>query len=104
MKIRIVLISVLLSFVFCSAFGQKSVTFEADAAYESGEYYSAIDLYKVAYNKTNDNSTKAEIIYKTGECYRKIGDTYQCEVWYKKAVKIKITMNYNLNRKMKRHY
>ncbi|OFY73558.1 MAG: hypothetical protein A2265_00665, partial [Bacteroidetes bacterium RIFOXYA12_FULL_33_9] len=51
----------------------------------------AINLYKQAYLKVKENSKKAEVIYKTGLCYRKINDAPQAEVWFKKAVKVKYT-------------
>jgi len=59
---------------------------KAEAAYEAGEYFKAIDLYKDAYNKVSDKDKKTEIIFMIGECYRITGDPKQAEMWYKKAV------------------
>jgi len=59
---------------------------KAEAAYNAGEYFKAIDLYKDAYNKVNDKDKKTEIIFMIGECYRITGDSHQAEMWYKKAV------------------
>jgi tetratricopeptide (TPR) repeat protein len=66
--------------------GQSKRLERADAAFETGEYFLAIDLYKDAYNAVNDRNIRSEIIFKTAECYRKINDSRQAEVWYKKAI------------------
>jgi peptidoglycan-associated lipoprotein len=58
----------------------------ANAAYEAGEYYEAIDLFKKAYGKISDKDKQAEIVYKIGECYRIIGEPRQATLWYKKAL------------------
>lgn len=90
MKITHFLISTLFLIAFSiSVFAQSAATREADDAYNAGEYYTAIDLYKVAYNKSKDNAVKAEIIFKTGLCYKNINESSQAEVWFKKAVKVK---------------
>jgi peptidoglycan-associated lipoprotein len=58
----------------------------ADAAYEAGEYFEAIDLFKKAYGKVSDKEKQAEIVYKIGECYRIIGEPRQATLWYRKAL------------------
>lgn len=65
---------------------KKQKDHRAEAAYEAGEYYKAIDLYKDAYNKISDKDKKTEIIFMIGECYRITGDPKQAEMWYRKAV------------------
>ena len=91
MKVTKFIFSILiLSFISVNiALSQSSATKEADDAYNSGEYYGAIDLYKVAYNKAKSDAVKAEIIFKTALCYRHTNDALQAEVWFKKAVKVK---------------
>ncbi|MEX0982091.1 MAG: OmpA family protein [Bacteroidales bacterium] len=58
----------------------------ANAAYEAGEYYEAIDLFKKAYGKVSDKEKQAEIIYKIGDCYRIVGEPRQATLWYRKAL------------------
>ncbi|MGW8317008.1 MAG: PorE family type IX secretion system protein, partial [Bacteroidales bacterium] len=59
----------------------------AQAAFEAGEYFEAIDLYKNAYNKVNDNDRKTAILFRVGECYRILGDARSAELWYRKAIR-----------------
>lgn len=65
----------------------------ANLAYEAQEYYKAITLLKKAYSKEKDKANKAEIIYKTAECYRFVNDSKQAETWYRKALKLKYPEN-----------
>ncbi len=58
----------------------------AQAAFDAGEYYTAIDLYKDAYNKV-DKEQKTAIFFKVGECYRIIGDARSATLWYSKAIR-----------------
>jgi len=60
---------------------------KANATFEAGEYYHAIDLYKNAFNRVGDSDQKAEIYFKIGECYRIIGESRQSELWYNKAIR-----------------
>ena len=81
-----------LTFIMISGLmAQKDVTSKADNAFESGKYFEAIDLYKYAFAKARDKEQKAEIIFKTAECYRMVQDNNQSEVWYQKAIKKKYT-------------
>ncbi len=66
---------------------QGKLAEEADAAYGSGFYFNAIELYKKAYTVEKKASTKAELIFKVAESYRMLGDMAQAEVWYDKANK-----------------
>jgi peptidoglycan-associated lipoprotein len=58
----------------------------AQAAFDAGEYYTAIDLYKDAYNKV-DKDQKIAIFFKVGECYRITGDARSASLWYSKAIR-----------------
>lgn len=91
MNIRILISVLFLSFISTFSLAQKDPVAEADQAFNAGEYFEAINLYKQAYMKVKENSKKAEVIYKTGLCYKKINDAPQAEVWFKKAVKVKYT-------------
>jgi len=58
----------------------------ANAAYEAGEYYKAIDLFKRAYSKVSDRERQAEIVFRIAECYRITGEPRQAALWYRKAL------------------
>ncbi|MEN8230403.1 MAG: OmpA family protein [Bacteroidota bacterium] len=66
---------------------KKQKDARAQAVFEAGEYFEAIDLYKNAYNKVSDKEQKTAILFKIGECYRILGDARSAELWYKKAVR-----------------
>ncbi len=70
-----------------NANAQKNYSEDARKAFESGEYFNSIELYKKAYTKAKKKDEKAKIIFQTAECYRKIGDNKQAEAWYTKAIK-----------------
>jgi peptidoglycan-associated lipoprotein len=65
----------------------------ANKSFEAQEYYKAITLLKKAYSKEKEKANKAEIIFKTAECYRFVNDSKQAETWYRKALKIKYPEN-----------
>ncbi len=65
---------------------KKQKDSRAQAAFDAGEYFTAIDLYKDAYNKV-DKGQKTAIFFKIGECYRILGDSRSAVLWYKKAVR-----------------
>ena len=77
-------------FVSTAIFAQRGPTYMADKAYESGDYYDAINLYKKAYTKEKNKAKKADVIFHVAECYRHTNDYKNQEVWYGKAVKAKI--------------
>lgn len=80
---HVVLIFILIS---VNSFAQKDATEKADKAFETGRYYEAIDEYKYAYAKTRDKEEKNRILFMTAECYRKLQDSRQAEIWYRKAI------------------
>jgi len=65
---------------------KKDKDYKANAAFNAGGYYEAIDLYKNAYNKIRDRNKKNEIVFKIAECYRIIGESKKAEVWYRKVI------------------
>ena len=69
-----------------SAVAQKNFYKEAEKKYTSFEYFAAIDLYKASYKKA-PKKLKPECLWKTAECYRKINDIKQAEIYYQKAIK-----------------
>ncbi len=76
-------------FLFASTllFAQRGPTFQADQAFEKGDYYDAATLYKKAFTKEKNKVKRAEIIYKVAESYRLTNDYKNQEVWYAKAIK-----------------
>ncbi|HEM49298.1 MAG TPA: hypothetical protein ENO27_03710, partial [Caldithrix sp.] len=68
---------------------QKKRAERAYEAFNAGEYFEAIDLFKDTYSKTNksDRTTRTEIVYMIAECYRLVNDPKNAETWYKLAVR-----------------
>lgn len=66
---------------------KKQKDSRAQAAFDAGEYFEAIDLYKNAVNKVSDRTQKTAILFRIGECYRILGDARSAELWYRKAVR-----------------
>ena len=81
----VMMVSVLISAPVEGQKKQKDA--RAQAAFEAGEYYEAIDLYKNAYNKVSDNAQKTAVLFRIGECYRILGEARSAELWYRKAVR-----------------
>ncbi|NNC94494.1 MAG: OmpA family protein [Chitinophagales bacterium] len=65
---------------------KKSKTFKADTYYEQADYQSALKLYKKCYAKAKKPELKAEVAYKAAQCYSKIRNSVEAEIWYKKAI------------------
>ncbi|UCG26851.1 MAG: OmpA family protein [Bacteroidales bacterium] len=65
---------------------QKKRTLKADEAYNAGEFFEAIDLYKDAYSVIQDKQEKSRVVFQIAECYRKTNDSKRAELWYKKAL------------------
>jgi peptidoglycan-associated lipoprotein len=86
-KILCVLTAVLLISAHASA--QSSKTRKADEAYNNWQWSEAIELYKKALTKIDNKALKAEVLFKTAECYRNINDLKNAESNYAKAIKSK---------------
>ncbi len=69
---------------FTTAFSQK-VLKKADAYFELGQYYSAINSYKQAYAPAS-KAQKPAILYKTGYASQEINDYKGAETYYQKAI------------------
>ena len=72
---------------FINADAQHARTVDADLAFSKGDYYDAIDMYKKAYSKENNKEARAEIVFKTAECYRMVNDAKNQADWYDRAIK-----------------
>ena len=89
MKIKhSVLVGLMLLFV-SQAFAQRNYTKQAYKLYNNGLYVEAIEALKEAAGKESAKPKKAELIFKTAECYRMINDLKNAENWYKKAIAAK---------------
>lgn len=86
MKFRLLLTAGLL-LAASLTFAQRGPTYQADLAYDKGDYYDAATLYKKAFTKEKNKVKRAEIIYKVAESYRLTNDYKNQEVWYAKAIK-----------------
>jgi peptidoglycan-associated lipoprotein len=86
MNLKFILLSSLVFLQFSIVSAQRDRATRARAAFDAGEYAQAIDLYKSAYNTMNDREAKAEAIFKIAECYRRINNPVQAELWYTKAI------------------
>ncbi len=86
MNFRLLLTACLL-FAASLTFAQRGPTYQADLAFDKGDYYDAASLYKKAFTKEKNKVKRAEIIYKVAESYRLTNDYKNQEVWYAKSIK-----------------
>lgn len=71
-------------------FAQNKKTLAADAAFNSYQYTTAIDIYKKAYSKVKSNrAEKARIAFRMAECYRLTNKSKRAEAGYKRAIRMK---------------
>jgi tetratricopeptide (TPR) repeat protein len=95
MKFKILTIVLILSFGnIKTLYSQKNYSAKADIAFNAGQYFKAIDLYKYSYAKAKNKDEKAEVVFKTALCYRLINDTKHSETWFKKAIKPVLEYNF----------
>jgi peptidoglycan-associated lipoprotein len=87
MKSGLIVILLLFIIPFQESLAQKKKVERAYDFFNSGEYFQAIDHFKDAYSKTKDKAIKADMVYMVAECYRRINDPRNAEIWYKKAVR-----------------
>lgn len=80
------LIVILLVSIALDGSAQRKRTEKADEAYNAGEFYEAIDLYKDAYSVIQDKDERNRVVFMIAECYRKTNDPRRAELWYKKAI------------------
>lgn len=85
-KNRTVYIIFLILMLSAAGYAQKKKTIKADEAFNAGEYFEAVDLYKDAYSAIQDKVEKARVVFQIAESYRMINDPKKAELWYKKAI------------------
>ncbi len=87
MKIFKYLIVIALAGVYITpASAQNKKATKAYATFDAGEYYTAIDQFKDAYQKTTDKKEKLHMAFFIAECYRKTDNSSQAALWYGKVV------------------
>jgi len=82
---------ILLLFLAClvalpGLYCQKRKVEKADEAFNAGECFDAVDLYKDAYSRVHDRTEKTRIAFQIAECYYKMNESGFAKTWYKKAV------------------
>ncbi|MDX9883972.1 MAG: OmpA family protein [Prolixibacteraceae bacterium] len=85
MKFRIAFVFFLLV-VFSSCTTGRLLT-EADRAFERGEYYAALEKYKLVSPKEKDTRKKAQLTLRMAEAYMAQGSYLQAAIWYKNAIR-----------------
>ncbi len=85
----IILISAFILLNITGINAQKRHLRKAEAAFKTGEYFKASELYEKAYEKMSNKTAKAEVAFKIGECYRNIDKMRNAKRWYRIAVKRK---------------
>ena len=85
---KITITTLILCFVLASlnVSAQKDAYTRAEAAFQTGQYFKAIDLYKYAFGKVKDKKQKSEVIFQVALCYKLTGNMSQAIVWFKKAI------------------
>lgn len=80
------LLMALAATVLITANAQNKKASKAYATFDAGEYYTAIDQFKDAYQKTTDKKEKLHIAYYIAESFRKTDNSAQAALWYGKVV------------------
>ena len=92
-RFRFIITLLAAAIIMPAAFSQskRDKDYKANLTFDAGEYADAVDLYKTAYNKVKEKSRKNEIVFKIAECYRLTRDPRKAEVWYKKAIRSRLS-------------
>ncbi len=81
---RIIVVIIMFGFSF-EGFSQTNRIRRANALYEAGGYFDAIDLYRRDLDKV-PREEMGFYLTRIGDCYRLIGNARQAEIWYSKAI------------------
>ncbi len=85
MNRNITILVVLFSFGWLAAPAQSFLQRQADGAMQKLDYITAISLYQQVLEKDEQN---ADALTNIAECYRKINDKENAEIWYAKVVRL----------------
>ncbi len=77
----------LIAVILLSSCGSAKYGRDAMLSQDIGEYYKAIERYRIATRKEKDRNKRMEYAYQTAECYRFIGDYERAELYYKNAIR-----------------
>lgn len=83
---RYLLLAIVALFFLQPAGAQNKKASKAYATFDAGEYFTAIDQFKDAYQKTTDKKEKLHMAYYIAECYRKMDNAPQAALWYGKVI------------------
>lgn len=89
-RVRKAIIGALSVLFATGVFAQKDFFKDAETAYSMDRFYSASELYKKAeVGKRTKVQKKGYINFQIAECYRKMIQDKQAEVYYRRAIKLK---------------
>ncbi len=89
MKIKFfTILSILLTIFVFSANAQDKKLKKADAIFESGEYWRAIQEYSGILKKLDNKKLRTSIYYKIGECYYLIGNYKKARSNFRRSAKV----------------
>ncbi len=86
----------ILILVSVTAFSQKKALKKANAAFDTGEYFAAAEIFEKVFEKLKTKAEKAEVSFKVGECYRIMNKPRKSRTWYRKAVRNKSNNPYSV--------
>lgn len=89
MKIRILILTFILSLAAFPLFAQNRALRAAEDAFNNMQFNVALSKYKKALSKTKSKPEKEVISYQMAECYRIINNTRRAEAAYKRLAKTK---------------
>jgi len=82
----LLLLALLLATASPHAFAQSRHTVAADAFFQAGEYFGALEKYKIAFAKENNRDQTSRIMFQLGECHRLMNQPVEAEEWFFKAI------------------
>jgi len=84
--VKYLLMAVLALSCIHHADAQNKKASKAYSTFDAGEYYTAIDQFKEAYQKTTDKKEKLHMAFYIAECYRRTDNPPQAALWYGKVI------------------
>ena len=83
---KIILLTGVILLLFGVSIAQKRIIKKGNAAFESGEYFKAYELYEKAFEKIKGKPAKADISFKLGECSRYLNKPRKAKKWFRKSI------------------
>ncbi len=85
-QVKYILFAFLPVFLLQPVDAQNKKASKAYTTFDAGEYYTAVDQFKEAYQKTTDKKEKLHMAFYIAECYRKMDNAPQAALWYGKVI------------------